>query len=91
MAAPHTAGVAALIVSEFGKQDHGRSGLTLDPDKTADIREHSATDHACPNPREFVYPDLPADYTATCEGGKGCNGFYGHGIVDALSAVKYDG
>ncbi|MBI5106200.1 MAG: S8 family serine peptidase, partial [Solirubrobacterales bacterium] len=68
MAAPHAAGVAALIVSEYGKADRRNGGLTLAADKTAKILHKTATDTACPNPREFVYPGRPAAETAYCEG-----------------------
>jgi hypothetical protein len=49
----------------------------------------TATKRACPNPREFHYQGTDdASYTATCEGSKRFNGFYGHGIVDAGRAAK---
>ena len=92
MASPHAVGVAALIVSEFGANDRHRSGLTLDPKLTVRILEDSATKHPCPEPRRFVYPDpdLTPDFIAVCEGPARNNGFYGHGIVDALKAVTSD-
>jgi subtilisin family serine protease len=85
MASPHAAGVSALIVSEFGKTD--KSGLTMDPRKVQSRLEKTAVDHACPKPRLFVYPDAPGEFDAYCAGGRGRNGFYGHGIVNALEAV----
>jgi lantibiotic leader peptide-processing serine protease len=86
MASPHAAGVSALIVSEFGKK--GKSGgLTMDPDRVQSILQSTATDHACPKPRLFVYPDAPGQFDAYCDGGRGRNGFYGHGIVNALEAI----
>ena len=93
MAAPHAAGVAALIVSQFGHRDAARGGLTLAPDTVRSILVRSATDHACPDPRRSHYPDptLPSDYKGTvkfCEGTPEFNGFYGNGIVDALRAVS---
>lgn len=86
MASPHAAGVSALIVSEFGKRDK-RGGLTMDPDRVQSSLQRTATDHACPKPRLFVYPDAPGEFDAYCDGGRGRNGFYGHGIVNALEAV----
>jgi subtilisin family serine protease len=88
MAAPHATGVASLIVSKYGSRDpaHPR-GLTLAPRRTAAKLKASATDHPCPEPRLFTYPDRGAEYNATCEGTPEYNGFYGHGIVDALRAV----
>jgi lantibiotic leader peptide-processing serine protease len=94
MASPHAAGVAALIVSEFGSKDKRQGGLGLDPKVTERVLRKSATDTACPEPREFHYPE-PASatpqYTATCEGPKSNNGFYGDGIVSAVDAVSHKG
>jgi subtilisin family serine protease len=87
MASPHAAGVAALIVSEFGSEDV-KGGLTMRPRAVLDRLQQTATDHACPEPRLFVYPDAPGVFDAFCEGSARANGFYGHGIVNALSAVS---
>jgi subtilisin family serine protease len=88
MAAPHAVGVAALIVSEYGKADRLHpNGLTLRPDRTERILLQSATNTACPEPPLFDYPDRPDSFTALCEGNLEFNGFYGNGIVDALRAV----
>jgi lantibiotic leader peptide-processing serine protease len=87
MASPHAAGVAALIVSEFGRADSG-GGFSADASRVQTRLQNTATDHACPQPRLFVYPDAPGDFDAFCDGGVGRNGFYGHGIVNALDAVS---
>jgi subtilisin family serine protease len=90
MASPHAAGVAALIVSEYGSKDRKEGGLGLDPKVTEKILRKTATDTACPNPREFHYPEAASatpQYTAFCDGPKSNNGFYGDGIVNALAAV----
>lgn len=91
VAAPHAAGVAALIVSQFGHRDvrRGDGGITSSPGHTQSILGRTATDRACPEPRLVSYEDVgrPPSYDALCEGGPSFNGFYGHGIVDALSAV----
>lgn len=90
MAAPHAVGVAALIVSEFGKPDRfHKRGLTLRPDITEKILRLSAKNTPCPEPPLFDYPDRPPAYTALCVGTPDFNGFYGDGIVDALRAVKF--
>jgi subtilisin family serine protease len=98
MASPHAVGVAALIVSEFGESESDK-GLTLDPDSVAARLESTATDHRCPPGRVQEYPELAElegivgpweAYTAHCAGSRERNGFYGHGIVDALSAVADD-
>jgi subtilisin family serine protease len=88
MAAPHAVGVAALIVAEYGKRDRQNGGLTLDPDRTERILKRTATDTPCPAQNPFDYPDLPDEFTATCEGNAAFNGFYGEGIVNADRAVR---
>ena len=90
MAAPHAAGVAALIIAQHGHADTRKHGLTLEPDRVQSILEQTAVAHACPVQNPFVYPD-PASVSeglvARCEGTEDLNGFYGHGIVNALNAV----
>jgi lantibiotic leader peptide-processing serine protease len=78
MAAPHVAGVAALILSQFGKMPQGAVQAALN---------NSADPMACP-PNPFN-PGGSGNYAATCVGGSGYNGFYGHGQVNALSAVSH--
>jgi hypothetical protein len=92
MAAPHVTGVAALIVSEYGSRRHRRGrGITMDPVKVERILKASATDVPCPDPPLVDYtPNGSVGLTALCEGTPEFNGFYGHGIVDALSAVSDD-
>jgi subtilisin family serine protease len=90
MASPHTVGVVALIVAEYGKRDQREGGLKLNPDRVEKILRRTATDTPCPNPRTFDYPE-PASgdqFTATCEGPKSDNGFYGDGIINADAAVS---
>lgn len=75
MATPHVAGVAALLASEH-------------PDATPQTITKMLTEQADPLP-------CPADYDlddtgaqdAYCTGYQPYNGFYGHGLVDALAAV----
>jgi lantibiotic leader peptide-processing serine protease len=88
MASPHAAGVAALVISAHGQRD-ADGGYSLDPDDVAAILAHSARDQACPVGGTVDYADegRTADWTATCQGGPGDNGFYGEGIVDAAAAV----
>ena len=90
MASPHAAGVAALIVSKYGRNDPAHPGtLTLDPWKTEFVLESTAAEHACPTPRLQTYTNegRPEEFNALCEGGKEFNDFYGFGIVDAYAAV----
>jgi hypothetical protein len=92
MASPHTTGVAALIVSEYGERDRVHGGLTLNPNTVERILLRSAAKHACPTPRLQSYVDVgrPAEFDALCEGSTRFNGFYGHGIVDAYAAVTQE-
>jgi subtilisin family serine protease len=87
MASPHAAGVAALIVSQYGK--YSGSKVAMDPDKVERVLEGTASKIPCPTPRTVDYLDEGRDdsYTATCEGDLNFNGFYGHGAVDAWAAV----
>lgn len=86
MAAPHATGVAALIVSRWGHPAPKTGGLDLAPKQTQKILEKTAVPTPCPAP-VYDYPDRPDAYTAKCEGTTEFNGWYGHGIVDALNAV----
>jgi subtilisin family serine protease len=80
MAAPHVAGVAALVVSRHGTEDPQHPGqLTMPPDAVEQALTASAAQVACP---------APAAPGAPCEGGPEFNGHYGHGIVDALAALS---
>jgi subtilisin family serine protease len=92
MASPHVTGVAALIVSEFGTGTTA-ADFGMSPAAVESRLRSTATNHACPKPRLFVYPDLVgADpnvpFEARCEGTANFNGFYGDGIANALAAVS---
>ena len=91
MASPHAAGVAALIVSRWGRRDRVHGGRTLDPRAVERLLYRTALDVPCPEPRTYVYPPAPEldvpELRATCEGSPDFNGFYGHGVVNALRAV----
>jgi subtilisin family serine protease len=93
MASPHAAGVAALIVARWGHHDDAHGGLELSPRVVERVLERSALDVACPDPRTYVYPADPVlevpEVRSTCEGSPSVNGFYGHGIVNALRAVTH--
>ncbi|MEU4833473.1 S8 family serine peptidase [Streptosporangium sp. NPDC023615] len=93
MASPRAAGVAALIVSRFGLPDRAHGGKKLAPVVVETVLKATATRTACPNPPAYEYTRYLADgstniTTHVCEGSKLRNGFYGHGIVDALRAVR---
>jgi subtilisin family serine protease len=80
MASPHASGVAALIVSEYGRRDG--AGLTLSPADVRRILEGTAAGRACPDPMTALFT-----YGGACRGDTTFNTFYGHGSVDALAAV----
>ena len=90
MAAPHVAGVAALIVSHWGDPDPVHGGLRLSAEEVERRLDESARDLACPDPPLVTYraEGLGPEYDARCEGPPNHNGFYGDGIVDALRAVS---
>jgi lantibiotic leader peptide-processing serine protease len=92
MASPHAAGVAALIVTQFG--DRRGRGITLHPLFTQAYLEASATDTPCMSNMpdgtfSYAHVNRPASFTSYCEGTPVFNGWYGHGIVDALGAVTF--
>ena len=89
MAAPHATGVAALIVGAHGKRDPVHGGLTMSPGAVERVLTRTAKQTPCPFPPIATYPDRAPDPTwnATCEGTLARNGFYGRGIVNALTAV----
>ena len=93
MASPHAAGVAALIVSRWGRPDPQRAGLTLKPHETEQILRRTAQPHACPTPPLLDYTPVgrPAEYNVTCVGKPTRNNIWGNGIVDALAAVQSRG
>jgi subtilisin family serine protease len=82
MAAPHATGVAAILVSRFGRPS--KDGLTMDPAAVERLLYDTATHHACPSPRAYRYP---GDEVHVCDGTADQNGFYGHGIVSAARAA----
>ncbi|GEC04365.1 peptidase S8 [Streptomyces spinoverrucosus] len=76
MASPHAAGVAALLKSEHP---------WASPAQLQWLLKAQADKTACP---ESYDQNGDGTQDAVCEGGTRVNGFYGHGIVNALRAVK---
>ncbi|HEU5469964.1 MAG TPA: S8 family serine peptidase [Actinophytocola sp.] len=87
MASPHAAGVASLIVSQYGRFQRGNA--SMNPDAVQSVLEGTAFKIPCPVPPTIDYLDegRDASFTATCTGNLQFNGFYGHGSVDAWAAV----
>jgi subtilisin family serine protease len=104
MATPNVAGIAALIVSQYGTRGRDNGGqhngwggdgetgrnrpqAKLSPDQVERILTGTAIQQPCPRPSTVTYPlEWPFD-TATCQGSTSYNGFFGHGIVNALAAL----
>ena len=85
MASPHVAGVAALIISQFGPMSPGTVaayiGQTADPQPCASAAEQAALSAS--------FPSLDNGVPQVCQGGTGHNSWYGAGQVNALSAVTH--
>lgn len=87
MASPHAAGVAALIVSQYGHRSRN-GGLTMEPEDVAEKLKKSATDVACPAPViSYAAEARGPEYDAPCVGSAARNSIYGDGVVNALRAV----
>jgi lantibiotic leader peptide-processing serine protease len=83
MATPHVTGVAALIESRYGPLSRGR--VTAMVAQTADpIPCPDAVTLALYDP----FPQFSNEEPQSCQGGAGYNSWYGHGQVNALSAVS---
>ncbi|MFJ2833300.1 S8 family serine peptidase [Streptomyces sp. NPDC087263] len=76
MASPHAAAVAALLKSTYPKAT---------PAQLQALLKAQADSQSCPTAYDG---DGDGVVDATCVGGKGLNGFYGAGIINALRAVK---
>ncbi|MCD0450452.1 S8 family serine peptidase [Actinocorallia sp. API 0066] len=92
MAAPHAAGVAALIVSRYGQADPVHGGLTLDPVEVRKRLVATSVPTACPVPATYTYRwnlgEAEHTSTQTCEGTLSDNGFFGAGVINARDAVE---
>jgi lantibiotic leader peptide-processing serine protease len=82
MATPHVTGVAALIESRYGP---------MPPGKMAALVGQSADPIECPDAATLAlfepFPQFSNGEPQTCTGGRGYNSWYGHGQVNALTAV----
>jgi subtilisin family serine protease len=93
MASPHVAGVAALIVSRFGKLDSPNGKMSHERVKA--YLDQTADPQPCPT---FLPPTYESFFGVgtesgafyACQGGQGYNSWYGNGQVNALNAVLHD-
>lgn len=96
MATPNAAGVAALIISQYGDFDRtSPKKIHLAPTQVESWLQVSANNQPCPEPNTVlqgpgVFP------VGVCSGAEGTNGagytnFFGKGIVDAVKAVTLQG
>jgi lantibiotic leader peptide-processing serine protease len=81
MASPHVAGVAALIRSQHPNMPPGAVAAAL---------QNTADSMACPSDVSMYafFPAVDNGAPQTCQGGPGNNSWFGHGQVNALSAVN---
>jgi len=91
MATPNAAGVAALIISQYGDfTANNQNKPHMSPTAIEQDLQISANNQPCPQPKTVTYPFPPGLFqfsTATCQGDTGYNDFFGKGIVDAVKAV----
>jgi lantibiotic leader peptide-processing serine protease len=90
MATPNVAGVAALIISQYGDfTSNNPNKIHMSPTAVESILQITANNQPCPTPNTVTQGPGFAVPTATCQGNTGYNTFFGKGIVDALKAVTY--
>jgi subtilisin family serine protease len=88
MATPNVAGVAALIISQFGDfSPSNKNKPHMNPTQVESMLQMTANNQPCPDPRTVIQGPGFVFLTATCQGNPGYNSFFGKGIVDALRAV----
>lgn len=90
MATPNAAGVAALIISQYGDfSSNNQNKPHMSPTQVEQILQITANNQPCPEPKTVRQgPGFEFEF-ATCQGDTGYNSFFGKGIVDALKAVTY--
>ena len=91
MAAPHVAGVAALIISRYGDSSSPQNGK-MRPGQVAALLSQTADPQACPDELPEGYDEFTGVNSGEpqeCSGGPGHNSWYGNGQVDALNAITH--
>jgi subtilisin family serine protease len=97
MAGPHVAGLAALVISQFGDLQNPQNGK-MRPNQVEQFLQQTADPQACPETLPtgeggLYYGDVTgsqSDAPQECQGGDGHTSWYGGGEVDALAAVTHD-
>ena len=102
MASPHAAGVAALIISQFGDLDNPQNGK-MRPGSVEAYMQGTADSQPCPTElplrgapgtslqnTPFSAITRPDGSPQECQGGEGHNSWYGAGQINALRAVQHD-
>ena len=92
MASPHVAGVAALIISEFGNLSSPNGKMS--PGAVEAYIRQTADPQPCPSAAEQAalstsFPSLDTGGPQICQGGTGHNSWYGDGQANALNAVTH--
>jgi len=102
MAGPHVAGLAALVISQYGDLKNPQNG-TMRPTQVEQIISQTADPQACPetlplaNAGSRIGQSYETDFRGSqsgaqqeCTGNGGHTSWYGQGQVDALAAVTND-
>jgi subtilisin family serine protease len=87
MATPNAAGVAALIISQYGDFPSGPNRTHMSPTTVEQYLAISANNQPCPPGRTTTAGPGFDPLTATCSGDVGYNNYFGKGIVDAMKAL----
>jgi subtilisin family serine protease len=87
MATPNAAGVAALIISQYGDFPSSPNRAHMSPTTVEQYLQISANNQPCPPGRTTIAGPGFALLTATCSGDVGYNNYFGKGIVDAVKAL----
>jgi len=89
MASPHVAGVAALIISQFGSASGQK---TMNPGSVQAYLEQTADPQPCPTtlpPGYASFFGFNSGLPQVCQGGPGHSSWYGSGQVNAFNAVTH--